>query len=69
MATEYLGTTQIITLDTPHGGVKARVASHVTVGAGEHTGLDFDPRTITLFDANTGNALLSEANQAVLAHG
>ena len=69
VATEYLGTTQIVTLKTPHGRVKARIPSHVTVRAGERTGLDFDARTLTLFDARTGRALLSETNKAVLSHG
>jgi multiple sugar transport system ATP-binding protein len=68
-ATEYLGTTQIITLETPNGTLKARAASsdHVTVGA--TTGLRFDPRTITLFDVQTGRALRSQANEGVLVHG
>jgi len=68
-ATEYLGTTQIITLDTPNGVLKARVASSDVVAVGETTGLRFDPRTITLFDAKNGKALRSEANQGVLANG
>ncbi|MDP5359948.1 MAG: TOBE domain-containing protein, partial [Paracoccaceae bacterium] len=68
-AVEYLGTTQIITLDTPNGVLKARVASSDVVTVGATTGLRFDPRTITLFDAKSGKALRSEANQGVLAHG
>ena len=68
-ATEYLGTTQIITLDTPNGVLKARVASSDSVKVGETTGLRFDPRTITLFDGKNGKALRSEANQGVLVNG
>ena len=68
-ATEYLGTTQIVTLKTRHGRVKARIASHMKVRVGERTGLDLDARTLTLFNAGTGRALLSEANREALHHG
>lgn len=68
VATEYLGTTQIVTLDTGLGPVKARLASSVSVRVGEATGLAFDARSISLFGA-TGHALISKANQGVLAHG
>ena len=68
VASEYLGTTQIITLDTALGAVKARVGSEVVVKAGDLTGLEFDPRSISLF-ADTGHALISTANQKVLSHG
>lgn len=69
IATEYLGTTQIVTLNTPNGAVKARVAASDRVGVGQTTGLHFDPRTVTIFDSRTGRALLSEANVGVLNHG
>jgi len=68
MATEYLGTTQIITLKTAHGAVKVRSPSTDAVRVGAHTGLRFDPRSVTIFDAN-GQALLSEGNAGVLGHG
>jgi multiple sugar transport system ATP-binding protein len=68
-ATEYLGTTQIVTLETANGQIKARVASSENVKVGDQTGLTFDPRTITLFDAETGAALRSQANEGVLVHG
>ena len=64
-----LGTTQIITMETPHGVLKARAASADPVAVGAMTGLSFDPRTITLFEAKSGRALLSQANQGVLRHG
>jgi multiple sugar transport system ATP-binding protein len=69
VATEYLGTTQIVTLTTPHGEVKARVPSARVVRTGEATGLRLDARTLTLFDAASGRALRSAANEGVLAHG
>ena len=68
VAAEYLGTTQIITLDSPHGPIKARTSSQTPVRIGDTTGLRFDARSITLFAAN-GHALISRANQKVLNHG
>ena len=69
IATEYLGTTQIVTLDTPNGTLKARLASSDKVGVGSTTGLRFDERTITLFENEHGHALRSQANEGVLNHG
>ncbi len=64
LATEYLGTTQIITLDTPHGTVKARVPSSGAIPAvGAPVGMDFNTQTITLFDATTGHALRSALHE------
>ncbi len=68
-AAEYLGTTQIVTLATANGELKARIASDQVVRVGETVGLAFDARTITLFDNQTGRALRSELNEGVLAHG
>ncbi|MEP4246802.1 ABC transporter ATP-binding protein [Tateyamaria sp.] len=69
LATEYLGTTQIITLATPNGEVKARIDSDQIANVGETVGLNFKARTVTLFDAASGQALRSELNEKVLAHG
>jgi len=69
LASEYLGTTQIITLDTPNGELKARIGSAQVARVGETVGLDFDPKTITLFDEANGRALRSELNSEVLGHG
>ncbi len=69
LATEYLGTTQIVTLETPNGEIKARMASNRTVQPGETVGLEFDERTLTVFKCDSGRALLSEANEGVLKHG
>lgn len=68
-AVEYLGTTQIITMKTSNGTIKARVPSSDVVMVGERTGLHFDPRTISIFNADTGQALKSEANEGVLNYG
>ncbi|MEM1376857.1 MAG: ABC transporter ATP-binding protein [Pseudomonadota bacterium] len=69
LASEYLGTTQVITVKSAHGEVKVRAPSTQTVRSGEHVGLEFNADTLTLFDASTGNAVVSEANQRVLGHG
>jgi len=67
-AAEYLGTTQIVTLKTAGGELKARISAQQAVRAGETVGLEFSPSTITLFDRNSGRALKSELNEGV-AHG
>ncbi|MEE9335694.1 MAG: ABC transporter ATP-binding protein [Granulosicoccaceae bacterium] len=66
---EYLGTTQIVTLDTPNGVIKVRAPSTTKVSPGEALGLAFDERTLTIFDAESGHALHSSANTRVLNHG
>lgn len=68
VATEYLGTTQIVTITTANGTIKARVLSSDNVRTGDSVGLDFDSRTLTLFD-DKGIALRSDANDGVLGHG
>jgi multiple sugar transport system ATP-binding protein len=69
LATEYLGTSQIVTLETLDGPIKARLPASQSIGVGEQVGLDFTASTITLFDAHTGRALRSALNEKVLAHG
>ena len=59
LATEYLGTTQIITLDTPHGALKARTGAERPIRVGDVAGLHFVPQTVSLFDATTGAVLRS----------
>lgn len=69
LATEYLGTTQIITLDTANGDLKARVPAGQIATVGEKVGLGFRGEAVTLFNEATGQALRSELNEGVLAHG
>lgn len=69
IATEYLGTTQIITIETPHGTIKARTPSNKINALGDKLGLEFDARTLTVFSAETGRAFQSEANVEVLNNG
>ncbi|MAY61459.1 MAG: ABC transporter ATP-binding protein [Rhizobiales bacterium] len=69
LATEYLGTTQIITVETQNGEIKVRAPSSSIVRADTQVGLSFKQKALTVFDTETGNAVLSEANREVLAHG
>jgi multiple sugar transport system ATP-binding protein len=59
---EYLGTTQIVTVVTEQGPIKARLASSVPVQVGETVGLTFRFSSLSLFDAQTGLAMQA-ANQ------
>ena len=56
---EYLGTTQIVTVMTASGQVKARLPSGNAVRVGESVGLTLRPDRISLFDAVSGQALSS----------
>ncbi len=55
--TEYLGTTQIVTLETDYGPVKARVSSSIAARAGETLGLSFISERLSLFDSESGRAI------------
>ena len=55
---EYMGTTQIVTLNTATGTImKARIQAHIDVRPGESTGLKFRPGQLSLFDGVSGRAL------------
>ena len=69
LAAEYLGTSQIVTVDSAHGLVKARIPSSRVVHAGDTVGLTFAPGTLSVFDAGTGRAFRTAANEGVLHHG
>jgi len=69
LATEYLGTSQIVTIKCPHGVIKARVASSEVAIVGDITGVSFNRKAVTLFDRSSGRALVSKANQGVLNNG
>ena len=56
---EYLGTTQIVTVTTASGQVKARLPSNKAVQVGETVGLALRPDRLSLFDAISGQALHS----------
>lgn len=69
LATEYLGTTQIITLETANGEVKARIDASQPAQVGEQVGMVFHAKTLTLFAEPTGAALRSALNEGGPAHG
>ena len=69
VATEYLGTTQIVTLATAHGEVKARIPAATRVPTGARVGLSLAASTLSVFDAASGRALRSDLNAKVFADG
>ena len=54
---EYLGTTQIVTVTTRYGALKARSPASVSFRTGENVGLDFRPDTLSIFDQASGRAI------------
>ena len=58
---EYLGTTQIVTVETEQGRLKARLSSSIPVQVGENVGLTFRSERLSLFDARTGSAIQTAA--------
>lgn len=62
LATEYLGTSQILTIKTQNGELKARISSTQLVNVGETVGLTFNEKTITLFNEASGAAIRSDLN-------
>lgn len=65
---EYLGTTQIVTVDTPYGRVTARLPSSLNVAIGETVSLTFSSNRLALFDARSGSAIRT-ADFTSAAHG
>jgi multiple sugar transport system ATP-binding protein len=66
-ATEYLGTTQIVTLKTALGDLKARIPASVKAVVGERVGLDFLSDRLSVFDKATGRVIRSALHEA--SHG
>ena len=54
---EYLGTTQVVTVSTPQGQVKARLSSSLSVRPGERVQLALRPDKLSLFEPDTGRAI------------
>jgi multiple sugar transport system ATP-binding protein len=65
---EYLGTTQIITVRRDEATVKARIPAHIAVKAGENIGLEFKPAKLSLFEAASGRAIRMAPHE-VARHG
>ena len=66
LAAEYLGSEQIVTVTTDHGEVRSRAPADMRVRTGETVGLDLAPDLLALFDAGSGRALRTAANESVL---
>jgi multiple sugar transport system ATP-binding protein len=66
--TEYLGTTQIVTVATHYGTLKARSSSSKSFRTGENVGLDFRPDTLSIFDKASGRAIRTALHEGA-AHG
>jgi multiple sugar transport system ATP-binding protein len=58
--TEYMGTMQIVTVNTHHGRVKARIPARVRVRVGDAVGLTLQHDRLVVFDTVSGNALRSD---------
>ncbi|MGA7804077.1 ABC transporter ATP-binding protein [Bradyrhizobium sp.] len=65
---EYLGTTQIVTVTTPYGALKARSPASISFRTGENIGLDFRPDTLSIFDQESGRAIRTALHDGG-AHG
>jgi multiple sugar transport system ATP-binding protein len=65
---EYLGTNQIVTVNTPFGQVKARTKSTGEVRPGENVGLRLSSSRLSLFDKQSGRAVRSALYEGA-AHG
>jgi multiple sugar transport system ATP-binding protein len=65
---EYLGTTQIVTVNTPFGQVKARTKATGEVRPGENVGLRLSGSRLSLFDKQSGRAVRSALYEGA-AHG
>ena len=65
---EYLGTTQIVTVNTEHGQVKARLPSDIVVRPGETVGMQLRAERLSVFDKASGRVIRT-ANGKGAAHG
>ncbi len=63
VTSEYLGTTQVVTLDTAHGATKARISADIDVQVGASVALQFTPDAIKIFDKTSGSVLASQRDQ------
>lgn len=65
---EYLGTNQVVAVETPGGLIKARVPANRSFRIGETVGLEFNPANLALFDCVSGRAVPSQLYQEI-RHG
>jgi multiple sugar transport system ATP-binding protein len=65
---DYMGTTQIVTIATDHGQLKARLPADVRTHSGETVRLGLTPSRLSLFDQRSGRAIRTAATEEV-PHG
>jgi len=66
--TEYLGTTQIVTVKSEKSTLKVRLPADVAIRIGEIVGLAFKPQKLALFEAVSGRAIRTALHE-VPRHG
>jgi multiple sugar transport system ATP-binding protein len=66
--TEYLGTTQIVTVETAFGMVRARASSSLPLETGENVSLAFRPERLSIFEKSSGRAIRTALTEEV-GHG
>ena len=65
LGTEYLGHSQIVTLNTAAGSMlRAKLGVDVPAERGDHVGLAFDAHAVSLFDQQSGRALARRGEAA-----
>ncbi len=62
-ATEYLGTNQIVAVETAKGRINARMPADLNFTIGENVGLELNAERLALFDCKTGRAIASSLYQ------
>jgi multiple sugar transport system ATP-binding protein len=60
---EYLGTNQVVAVETSSGLIKARVPANRNFRIGETVGLEFNHSNLALFDCKSGRAVASALYQ------
>jgi multiple sugar transport system ATP-binding protein len=70
LGSEYLGSCQIVTCSTAQGvTLRAKLPVGVRAERGDHVGLRFDARTVSVFDAASGRALKTARDDVGGPHG
>jgi multiple sugar transport system ATP-binding protein len=65
---EYLGTNQIVAVETRHGMLKARVPAGQDFRIGKTVGMDFNHEKLSLFEKSSGRAISTSLIQGA-SHG
>ena len=64
--TEYLGTTQIVAVETADGIIKARVPAEIRLTPGDQVGLALSSTRLSLFDKGSGRAVRTAIHDAAV---